>query len=320
MFYAVRRGTTAVAAVLFAVAAWSATLPCDPELTARIPPREPRAPGGTAFIASVEHSSADDREVAAVAQILSGNIPRFLRALAPIVVSESLDERRAHVASATLCVMPDYLAIGSDDDFVRMPLNLRSATSIARALGFILPTPKLVDAIHEQAAFKLTPQPMPSGPEMVLPGYFLEHDYRIRAQELDEGVRDGALVAGHKKDVVLSNRLDERPGRLAIYGWQYPDGTSIQPLSTFHHAGYADYSHGIRLVSDVVTIDGRRSSAYDVLSDDQRARLLSGEGAIRNVRLFMNMATLDSHTARASEADSSRYSSEPSVLQQRKPK
>jgi hypothetical protein len=36
-----------------------------------------------------------------------------------------------------------------------------------------------------------------------------------------------------------------------------------------------------------VTIDGQRYSAYDVLEDDRRAELLSGEGAIHNVRVQM---------------------------------
>jgi hypothetical protein len=97
----------------------------------------------------------------------------------------------------------------------------------------------------------------------------------------------GVLVAGHKKDVVLSNVLNQRRGRIAIYGWHYPDGTPIQPLSTAHHAAYADYSHGIRLVSQIVMLDGQPCSVYDVLQDEQRAELLSAEGVIRNLRALM---------------------------------
>ena len=276
----------AIAATTAAVSAWSG-VPCGPELTAKIPPRDSDALGGRAFIASVERAAAEEREAAVVAEILNGNVPRFLRSLVPVFVSEAPDRRNAPDASATLCVMPDYLAIGSDDDFVRMPMNLRSATMIARALGFILPTGKIVDAVYEQAPYKLEPDPMSPGPQMVTPDYFLAHEYRIRAQELLQGVPVGAFVAGHKKDVVLSNLLDQRPGRLAIYGWQHRDNTPIQPLSTAHHAGYADYSHGVRLVSEIVTINGQCSSAYEVLTDDRRANLLSAEGAIRNVRALM---------------------------------
>ena len=67
----------------------------------------------------------------------------------------------------------------------------------------------------------------------------------------------GALVSGHKKDVVLTNRLITHPGQIAIYGWHRGIGEPIQPLSTVHGAGYADYSHGIRLVSQMAMIDGK---------------------------------------------------------------
>jgi hypothetical protein len=264
-------------------------MPCPSELTAKIPPRAPDALGGTAFIERIAGLETGEREAAIVAEILSGNIPDFLRKLVPIKVTgtQSPDGGEGTAVSATLCVMPDYLAIGSDGDFVHMPMNLRSSTRIARQLGFILPTYKIVDVVHEQAAYKYSPQPMRPGPQMVLPNYFLAHESRISAQRSRDGAPMGVLVAGHKKDVVLSNVLNQRRGRIAIYGWHYPDGTPIQPLSTAHHAAYADYSHGIRLVSQIVMLDGQPCSVYDVLQDEQRAELLSAEGVIRNLRALM---------------------------------
>jgi hypothetical protein len=282
--------TVATAALLVAVIAQSApsaAAPCEPELTAKIPPRAAGAPTGTAFTRSVEDLPADAREAAIVAEILRGNIPSFLRTLVPVAMRRGLDSAREGAVAATLCVMPDYLAVGSDADFLHMPMNLHSATKIARELGFVLPTVKIVDAIHAEAAYAFSPQPLAPGPQMILPQYFLAHENRIRAQGQQAGTPIGALVAGHKKDIVLSNVLDRRRGRLAIYGWHYRDGTPIQPLSTAHHAGYVDYSHGIRLVSQVVTIDRQRYSVYDVLEDDRRAELLSGEGAIHNARALM---------------------------------
>jgi hypothetical protein len=280
----------AIAVLLVAVTVEStpsAAAPCEPDLIARIPPRAAGTPSGAAFIRSVEDLPAEAREAAIVAEILRGNIPSFLRTLVPVVVTGGLDPSRKHAVEARLCVMPDYLAIGSDADFVHMPMNLRSATRIARELGFVLPTAKIVDAIHAEAAYTFSPQPLAPGPQMISPRYFLAHENRIRAQGLQDGAPIGALVAGHKKDVVVSNVLDRRRGRLAIYGWHYRDGTPIQPLSTAHHADYTDYSHGVRLVSRIVMIGGQRYSAYDVLEDDRRAELLSGEGAIRNVRAQM---------------------------------
>ena len=47
--------------------------------------------------------------------------------------------------------MPDYLAVGSDDDFVRMPMTPQTAQQIADLFGCILPTRKMVDAIDAAA-------------------------------------------------------------------------------------------------------------------------------------------------------------------------
>jgi hypothetical protein len=87
-------------------------------------------------------------------------------------------------------------------------------------------------------------------------------------------------MAGQKKDVVLTNRLLAKPGRVAIYGWHEGAGRPIQPLSTVHGARYADYSHGVRLVSAVAYVDGYARALSDLLEDRRLARLVSDEGPI----------------------------------------
>lgn len=279
--------TVALSVALAVVGVALADETCPAELTAAIPGRSPSSVSGRAFIASIDPLERDAREAAIVEQILAGNIPSFLRRLVPIVVT-ARGSADSGPRSATLCVMPDYLAVGSDDDYVHMPMNLHSSLEIARTLGFVLPTTRIVDAIHEQATYSFEPQPLAPGPEMVTPHYFLLHEARIRAQALADDALLGVLVAGHKKDVVLTSLLDLRTGRLAIYGWHHRDGTPIQPLSTVHQASYADYSHGIRLVSQVVAIDGQRETILDALQQAGSAALFSSEGAIRNVRALMS--------------------------------
>ena len=88
---------------------------------------------------------------------------------------------------------------------------------------------------------------------------------------------------------MLTNRLTRQPDRLAIYGWHRPTGIPIQPLSTVHGARYADYSHGIRLVSDTMLIDGEPHSVYAVLEDPRLAPLVSDEGPIRDARGLMRV-------------------------------
>jgi hypothetical protein len=179
-------------------------------------------------------------------------------------------------------------------------MALSAAIDIAGRFGFILPTKKMVDAIFEQSAFHLTPQPMPAGPEMRSTAYYLAHNRRIKEQRLALSCPLDALVSGQKKDLVLTNRLAHRPGKVAIYGWHRPSGIPIQPLSTVHRAGYADYSHGVRLVSETILLDGKPCSIYDVLQDPRFARILTDEGAIQEVRPF-RLLTLQ-RTARLAES------------------
>jgi len=70
---------------------------------------------------------------------------------------------------------------------------------------------------------------------------------------------------------------------VAIYGWHWPWGSPIQPLSTVHGARYADYSHGVRLVSETVLIDDEPRQISTVLEDPDLAGLLSDEGVLKGV-------------------------------------
>jgi len=255
-----------------------------------IPPRAASARGGTAFVASLAALPRDRREQAIFEELSRGNVPDFLRRLRPVRLSlpgQPAADGRQRMVTATVWVMPDYLAVGSNEDFVRVPLGLPTATAIARRFGFVLPTRKLVDAIYQQAALRLPPVPMPAGPEMRSVDYLLRHNRTIEQQRMGWHV-DG-IVAGHKKDLVLSERLMEKPERVAIYGWHRPDGRPIQPLSIVHGAHYADYSHGVRLVAQTVLVDGVPRSIYEVLEQPRLVRLLSDEGEIADARRLMGL-------------------------------
>jgi hypothetical protein len=120
---------------------------------------------------------------------------------------------------------------------------------------------------------------------MTTNAYYGRHQAAVAQQRARAGLPEGALLAGHKKDVVLSERLARRPDRVAIYGWHRPSGEPIQPLSIVHGADYADYSHGVRLVADQVRIDGQWRALDDVLRDPSVAGLLSAEGAMSVTRV-----------------------------------
>jgi hypothetical protein len=256
-----------------------------PSLVSRIPKRPHDAVTGTEFVRWIRGMTSAQRRQAIYDQLLTGNIPDFLRDLRPVELESKPGREPVH--RAVIWVMPDYLAIGSDRDFVRMPMGLYSAVSAARRFAFILPTRKMVDAIHRQADIRLKPRPMSPGPWMTSPDYLMRHN-QIVEQQL-AGRPRGTLVSGHKKDLVLTNRLAKKARRVAIYGWEYADGTPIQPLSTVHDGRYADYSHGVRLVASTVFLDGVPRSVFDILEDPELAGLLSYEGPIRNAREVMNL-------------------------------
>jgi hypothetical protein len=254
----------------------------------RIPARKRAAMSGSKFLCHIAGMDEHHREAAIRDALLQGDLPNFLRRFKPVTLSHVFDDGRR--VEATILVMPDYLAVGSDDDFVRMPMNFRTAGEVAARMGCLLPTRKMVDAIFRQSDYHFKPQPMAPGPRMRSTAYYRIHNEKIRSQRLAAGIALGELVSGDKKDVVISNRLLFKEGRIAIYGWYRPTGVPIQPLSTVHGAGYADYSHGVRLVSDTVLIDGLSRSLNDALADPHLAPLFSDEGAIHDARRLMKQA------------------------------
>jgi hypothetical protein len=258
------------------VAAASSATPCNSELTHAIPARPDGAPTGSEFVAQVAGTDDDVRETHILNTLLTGNMPQFLRQLQAVHLRGTGD----HPSDVTVCVLPDYLAVGSDQNFFLAPMRLQTALAVASRFHFTLPTRRIVDAVFAQAQLHLHPQPLPAGDAMRSTVYYSHHNELVREQRSSVTDTLGLLTAGDKKDLVLTNRLWSNPGRVAIYGWHRPDGNPIQPLSTVHGIRYADYSHGVRLVSDIAYVDGRPTPLLTVLHDRRTAASVSDEGEI----------------------------------------
>jgi hypothetical protein len=254
-------------------------------LIGKIPSRPAGGMNGSEFARSIHELQGAQREQLIVEQLKAGNLPDFLRRLVPVHFSQTSGDGKT--TTVTLFAMPDYLSIGSNKDFIRIPMGLHAATAIADQFGFILPTKKIVDAIFSQSAFTLKPAPLPAGAQMTSTAYYLTHNKMVRDQRLALGYPLGELISGHKKDVVMTNRLAAKQGKVAIYGWHRPSGVPIQPLSTVHGSHYADYSHGIRLISATALLDGQPCSIWTILEDPALAGVLSDEGAVRVARQLM---------------------------------
>lgn len=241
-----------------------------------IPDRPSSALSGSEFAKRIDSYSAGQRELAILGELKKGNLPDFLRDFVPVSI------RGKRGISATVWVSSDYLAIGNDNDFVRFPMNPITAQRVADQFGCVLPTKKLVDIIYRSADVKLSPSTLRPGKSMVQTRQWLKH-HRLIENKMHRSDR-GRLVAGHKKDVVISNRLRRYRARVAIYGWHRKNGIAIQPLSTIHGNHYADYSHGIRLVASMMQVNGHWVPVSQVLADPELVHLLSDEGIIEQYR------------------------------------
>ena len=235
---------------------------------------------GSEFIRRTASLSRPERERAILQAIQAGNVPSFLKKFVAIKLENTGPSGQKH--EATIMVSPDYVAIGTDEDFIRIPMAAPTAQTVAELYGCTLPRAKLVDAIWKQATYKLQPRPLPPTSQM------MSNEWYKRANELidkEMGSRPvGPLTAGDKKDVVLTNRLLQKKDRVAIYGWHQTNGKAIQPLSTIHEASYADYSHGLRLVSTSIIVDGKSMKVSDVLKDSELSGLLTHEKNIQVMR------------------------------------
>ena len=225
-----------------------------------------------------------ERDSFAVKEILAANIPSFLKKFEKIKVSV-IDSITGKIIHAEYFVAPDYLSVGTDDDWARMNITPLAAQKIADSFNCFLPTRKMVDDIYKAAKIKLEPVPLyafrDSTPTMW-------HHHLII-----EGQRKGrkGLIAGIQKDVVISGKITRDPipkalgtDRVAIYGWHKLDGNPIQPLYTGHIYWWVDYSQAIRLVYRKIKVGSngflRRKKWMDyteVLNDPVLKNLLCDE-------------------------------------------
>jgi len=244
-----------------------------------LPARSDTAAGGGELAETLNGLNLEAREEKVVHEILAGNVPASWRRFLPIRVSQSIDGK---LCELILFVSPDYLAIGSDANSLRIPLSPAVAQSVADQLNCLLPTRKMVNSIYETATIQLAPQPMKPTDEMIQVSYFAKHHKAIEQQLAEKHPRrdSGQLIAGHKKDVVLTPQLANLQGRVAIFGWHKAIDQPIQPLYIGHKDSWVDYSHGIRLVARHGFLNGIACDLRDVLADSSLHRIISDEGPL----------------------------------------
>lgn len=247
-----------------------------------IPERPANALEGSAFANQVWNSSIIDRETAVVNEILSGNVPSFSRKLKAITFNKTIAGNSYQMTFFTVC---DYMAIGSDQDYFYIPMTPSTAQYLADSLHCTLPTKRMVDVIYNRAEYKLSPQPIPPSSAMTTVPVFWQHTDSIKQQFAQLGFDRSAdnIVGGTKKDIIISYKIyspDRNYERVVIYGWHLSVNNPIQPVYNGHIAMYADYSHGVRLISNTALLNGDSVQVKDIVMDAGLWPLLSDEGMI----------------------------------------
>ena len=241
-----------------------------------IPARDPEAEAGSSFMKRIGQLSLKEREEEIFKAISAGNIPGFLRNTR--VLKAELADSAGLIHKVAFEVMPDYLAVGNDQDFCRIPMNPYTAQRLADIFGASLLTSKLSDYIYRVADIKLVPfNYVPVGNANELVSKFVDHNTQVERQFRESAGARGNLVAGIQKDIILSNRIKAQPGKVVIYGWHKQDGKPIQPIYSGHVWWYVDYSHGIRLVNNQAMIDDKPLLISEVLKDTVLYKLFSDE-------------------------------------------
>jgi len=259
-------------------------LPRAKAATLNVPTRATNALAGQQFVNVITSMAAPpdtQRENWIYAQIASGNVPNFMRTLVPITTNLTIS---GVPHTVTYYVTPDYMAIGSDSDYFLEPMTPLLAQRVDTLLGTIRPTRKMVNDIANKAVVHLQPNPIPPDPNMITVPYFNQHNTMVWTQRVVTLAAHplGSLVDGDKKDVIVSTLIYNNlhsgvPKPVVIFGWHYPDGTYIQPEYNGHEETYADYSHGIRMVQNAITLDGTNSTVTAVLTNPAVAAILSDE-------------------------------------------
>jgi hypothetical protein len=228
---------------------------------------------GSDFYKTIQGSDWRLRDSLVIEKVMSGNIPKFYSSFTP--VRSTWINKQKELIPITYFVAKDYLSIGTNNDFARVPITPMAAQKIADSLHCFLPTPKMVDEIYEQSKIKLAPVPL-----------YIYRDSSISMWQhhlIIEGQRKNrkGLISGIKKDVVLSNKvlLQGKNNRVAIYGWHQLNGKVIQPIYAGHVNWYVDYSHGIRLVYEKIKVNGHWMHYQDILKDSALSGILTNEEA-----------------------------------------
>jgi hypothetical protein len=237
-----------------------------------IPRLSEKALTGSEFMKEYEKlESAQDRYMFVLQQLAIGNVPEHFKKFETIRVTG----RNGTVVE--MQVARHGLRIGTDSDYVELPLDGPTAMAAAEMYGCTLATPWISDQIHEQAKasggvvkFFTAPEIAeameikdwdpnhPDGKMMKSAAFTKKRNELLKKWRKEHGISDEQLTSGYFKDITHPIPGVTRQGRLEIYGGYRDDGSKIQKLSGgFHVSHYHDYSHLPRFVRPTIKVNGQ---------------------------------------------------------------
>lgn len=223
---------------------------------------------------SLQGLSESQRNNTILTALLGGALPAYLRRYVPVRVSGG-----GH--TGTVFVSPDWVGFGDPEGQrrYRVALPAPMAQRVADAYGAVLPTPKIVRAIHQQGQTRVPMHGMRTWSQQhgVSMNSTATWDEFNRQFEQARAGR-GGLVTDGAKDIVVSYAQSRHPDKLAIVGgWTSsdPNADPVQGYQLPHAKNYGDYSQLLRLVGATMNVDGMGSRPVaDVLADPVLFRLL----------------------------------------------
>jgi hypothetical protein len=209
-----------------------------------------RSPTDLPSLADVRSASA--RDAVLEAALRADGMAPHLFDWEPVVLTHG-------TLRGTVYVSPDWVGFGGPEVLFRVPLKARAAWRVVTHHDCVLPTQRIVDAIHAQGRVRL--------PFAGLRTWAQEHHlgmddvavwqaFNDRLEHLRQG-RTGLVTDGAKDTVMGAMQRRAFPAKVCIYGgWEEGDAEPVQSLSTVHSATYGDYSQCTRMVRRMMDVEG----------------------------------------------------------------
>lgn len=185
----------------------------------------------------------------------NGDLPDFLRTFVAVLARDGQYE-------LVYYAMPDFISVGNETYFVRLPLTARGAQKVLerynkKGCRLLQPTAKMTAQIFAQdGTQRLVYHGL--GDDSISTEYMHRHNALIEAHRIRNGHVLGELTSGHRKEIVVSEGIPrDSKGTVwwgGVYSWSTPDKPTVAENNALAHTKSSDaqdhdeYAQAQRLV------------------------------------------------------------------------